>query len=72
VIDTRTGGLILDVARDIYFPHRIYPALFKKAAGVVSTQELRRYREYVLEHGDSLNLKRLDAIRLIEILNNGC
>jgi TfuA protein len=71
VIDTKTGGLILEVARDIYFPHRIYPALFKKAAGVVSTQELRRYREYVLEHGDSLNLKRLDAIRLIGILNNG-
>jgi len=62
---------LLAIARDIHFSNLTYATLLRRASAFITTDALSRFERYVRENRASIDIKRLDALRLIGILNSG-
>lgn len=63
--------LVIGAAKDIYFPGLTYPALFARISRtkIILTERLDQLKNYVRNNGAELDVKRLDALALINRLN---
>ena len=69
IIDSDTKRLLVNTAKNIYFPHRNYDELLDRVNGIVENRVLERFRKYLETHRRSL--KEEDAIKLIEFIKQG-
>lgn len=57
---------IIEIARKLHYSKRSYDNILNEAvkSGIISAEEAKKLRELILRH--SVNLKRLDAIKVVE------
>lgn len=60
---------LLMIARDIHFIDLTYEVLFQKASHCIGSASLSRFQAYVRENRAALDLKRLDALSMVRMLN---
>ncbi|WP_196219479.1 TfuA-related McrA-glycine thioamidation protein [Microcystis aeruginosa] len=59
---------LLSIAKNLYYPELNYPMLLKQAQVLIAPNTIECFRAYVQKNLTALDLKRSDAIQLIEYI----
>jgi len=66
ILSTDANAKLLEVAKALYYPERVYDQILAAAAGMVEHAELARFKKFLVD--EKRDLKREDAIEALKRL----
>ena len=69
ILTEEERSILLDLARGIYFYELTYTSFFHTARGALPEETFDRLRAYVMENRRELDVKRKDALTVIDNIN---
>ncbi len=70
IMDSSSGGTVIEIAKSIYFPKLNYDILFYYLDQVLDKDIVIKYKMFISQNRKKLDLKNQDAIKLIQYMND--